>query len=232
MSDSIASYAQDVDVAGEILARDVLSQDDRCVTWPVSGHQGAVSATLVQNAGNLWLHIRVPGLYIYFEGQCQGLLSTIPIAGEMGGTIDIWTRLTALPPQGGGCLHAFDHTTPQVTVGNWGFDVWGTSGPLQAWIVDMFSGSKSAEAKSQLQTEVGARANTLLGMKLANVSVFERMSQLDLLGRPLSLELCVSGLETVNQTLTACIAARATGAGMREAPACAPPQTSSCSTAT
>jgi hypothetical protein len=48
--------------------------------------------------------------------------------------------------------------------------------------------------------------------------VFERMSQLDLLGRPLALELCVSGLEKVNTTLVAHVAARATGAGSREAP--------------
>ncbi|HEY5928201.1 MAG TPA: hypothetical protein VIV11_41220 [Kofleriaceae bacterium] len=218
MSASIASYAQDVDVAGEILAREVLSQDDRCVTWPVSGQQGTPTATLVEDRGNLWLRIRVPNLYIYFEGSCQGLFSTIPIAGEMGGSIDIWTRLTPKPPAGGGCLTAFDHTTPQVSITNWGFDVWGTSGPLQSWIVEMFSGEKSTEARAQLTSEVGTRANQLLGMKLANVSVFERMSELMLLGRPITLELCVGGLETSGQTLIARIAARSNGAGERVAP--------------
>lgn len=218
MSDGIASYAADVDVAGEILARDVLSQDDRCVTWPVSGHQGAVTASLVADGGDLWLRIRVPGLYIYFEGRCQGLLSTIPIAGEMAGTLDIWTQLAAKPPANGGCLRAFDHSSPEVYVSGWGFDVWGTSGPLQSWIVDLFSGNKSAEARAQLVSEVGTRADTLLATKLADITVFERSSQLELLGRPLALELCVSDLDGTGNTLSAQIAARATGAGMREAP--------------
>lgn len=218
MSDGIAAQASGVDVAGEILARDVLSQDDRCITWPVSANQGQVTASLVADSGNLWLRIRVPNLYVFFQGSCRGLISTIPIAGEMIGTIDVWTRLTAKPPATGACLHAFDHTPPEVVISGWGFDVWGTSGPLQGWIVELFSGNKSAEARAQLAQQVGARANQLLGTKLANVSVFERTSQLDLLGRPLSLELCVSKIEKAGSTLFAHVAARATGAGSREAP--------------
>jgi hypothetical protein len=219
MSDSIAGYASDVNVAAEILSRDVLSQDDRCVTWPVQARQGTVSATLVADTGNLWLHIRIPNLYVYFEGSCQGLISQIPIAGEMGGTIDVWTRLTAKPPTGGACLSAFAHTTPQVSITGWGFDVWGTSGPLQAWIVDMFSGNKSTEARNQLATEVGGRADDMLGTKLQNVSVYEKTSDMELLGRPIALDLCVSGIDkTPQNTLVARIAARATGEGTREAP--------------
>lgn len=218
MNDSIASYATGVDVAGEILARDVLSQDDRCVTWPVSAHQGTVSATLVADQGELWLRIRVPNLYVYFEGSCQGLLSTIPIAGEMRGTIDVWTQLTPRPPATGACLTAFAHSQPEVSITGWSFDVWGTSGPLQSWIVDLFSGNKSTEARTQLATEVGARADELLATKLENVSVFDRSSQLELLGRPLTLDLCVGGIASANGVLRAQIAARATGAGSLAAP--------------
>src|SRR5690606_11186121 len=100
----------------------------------------------------------------------------------------------------------------------WGFDVWGTSGPLQSWIIEMFSGDKSTEARTQLAQQVGTRANELLATKLANVSVFERMSQLELLGRPLGRELCVSDLEKIVTPLVAHVAARAPGAGSREAP--------------
>jgi hypothetical protein len=218
MNESVATYANGVDVAGEILARDVLSQDDRCITWPVSGQQGTVSASLVNDRGALWLRIRVPSLYIYFEGSCRGLLSTIPIAGEMRGNLDIWTRLTPKPPTTGACLSAFAHTQPEVVISGWGFDVWGTSGPLQSWIIELFSGNKSTEARTQLATEVGARANQLLTTKLANVTVYERTSQMELLGRPLTLDLCVAGLDTVSSTLSARIAARATGAGTFPAP--------------
>ncbi len=218
MSEGIAAYGASVNVAAEILARDVLSQDDRFVTWPVSAQQGTVTTILVEDQGNLWLRIRIPNLYVYFQGSCRGLLSNIPIAGEMGGTLDVWTRLTARPPEGGGCLTSFAHTMPQVIVNGWGFDVWGTSGPLQAWMIEMFSGSKSTEARDQLAGEVRTRAHQLLGTQLANVSVLDRKSQLSLLGRPVELALCVGNLSTIGGKLVAQIAARASSAGTRAAP--------------
>lgn len=222
MGAGLASEAGDVDVAAEILSRDVLSQDSRCTTWPVEASQGEVQVRLDLDGSDLWLNIRIPNLYVYFEGSCQGLISTIPIGGEMGGTIDIWTKLTPDPQQGAACLTAFRHTTPQVSIGGWGFDVWGLSGPLQSWIVSLFSGGKSEEARQQLITEVGARANTMLAEKLDDISVFDRTSELELLGRPLGMHLCVSSLDRVGSgtsaKLVARVAAAATGAGTRVAP--------------
>ena len=59
----------------------------------------------------------------------------------------------------------------------------------------------------------------MLGTKLQNVSVYEKTSDMELLGRPIALDLCVSAIEkTPQNTLVARIAARATGAGTREAP--------------
>ncbi len=222
MGAGLASEAGDVDVAGEILARDVLSQDSRCITWPVQATQGQVQVRLDLDGADLWLNIRIPNLYVYFEGRCQGLLSTIPIGGQMGGTLDIWTRLTPNPQQGAACLTAFRHTTPQVGVGGWHFDVWGLSGPLQSWIIELFSGGKSAEAREQIRGEVGARANTMLAEKLADISVFDRSSELELLGRPLDMHLCVAALQRVGSgssaRLVARVAAAATGDGTRAAP--------------
>jgi hypothetical protein len=208
MGEGLAAEAGDVDVAGEIMARDVLSQDDRCVTWPVYASQGAVKVALVEDRGNLWLHIRIPNLYVYFEGSCQGVLSTIPIGGEMGGTIDVWSRLTsAQGPDAGACLTSFAHTRPEVFVNNWGFGVWGLGGPLQNWIVSMFSGEKSGEARAQIASEVGARADTMLGEKLANISVFDRTSEMTLLDQPVALHLCLAALDKIDNRLVARIAA-------------------------
>lgn len=217
MSGGIASQAANVDIAGEILAREYLSQDSQCATWPVTAHQGAVNVKLVQDHGNLWLHIQIPNLYVYFEGECQGPLRVIPLAGEMGGMIDVWTQLAPHAGQGP-CLEAFTHSTPQVTIAGWGFDVWGTGGPLQNWMVTLFSGQKAAEARTMLTTEVGARADTVLTEKLASISVFDRDSQLVLLDRPIGLHLCLAALDKVGSVLVARIAAQALGAGMREAP--------------
>jgi hypothetical protein len=219
MSAGIASQAGTVDVAGEILARDVLSQDDRCVTWPTAATQGTVAVELVEDAGDLWLHITIPNLDVRFGGQCQGIFSQIPIAGRMGGSIHVWSRLTAKPPANGACIDSFTHTTPEVQVTGWQFGVWGVGGPLQNWIVDLFSGEKSAEARAQIATEVRGRANTLLAEKLQSISVFDRTSDLELLGKPVSLHLCLGGLEKIGEQLVARVAASAAGlGGTREAP--------------
>lgn len=219
MSGGIAGQAGDVNVAAEIMAKDVLSQDDRCVTWPTSAQQGTVAVELTQDLGNLWLHITVPNLDVRFGGQCQGLLSTIPIAGRMAGTLHVWSRLTAKPPANGECIDSFAHTMPEVQVSGWQFDVWGVGGPLQNWIVDMFAGEKSAEAKAQIASEVKTRANTMLGEKLANISVFDKSSDLSLLDKPVSLHLCLGGLEKIGTQLVARVAASAIGpGGSREAP--------------
>nr|MBA2544205.1 hypothetical protein [Deltaproteobacteria bacterium] len=132
MGEGLAAEAGGVDVAAEIMARDILSQDDRCVTWPVQASQGTVVVNLVEDRGDLWLRIRIPDLYVYFEGSCEGLFSTIPIGGEMGGTIDVWSQLSANANAPGQCLSSFAHTNPEVEINNWGFDVWGLGGPLQS----------------------------------------------------------------------------------------------------
>ncbi len=218
MGEGLAGEAGDVDVAGEIMARDILSQDDRCVTWPVQASQGTVKVDLVEDQGDLWLRIRIPNLYVYFEGSCQGLFSTIPIGGEMGGTIDVWTRLTANPSAPGQCLSSFAHTRPEVLINNWGFDVWGLGGPLQSWIVSMFSGEKSGQARSQIASEVGTRANAMLTEKLADIQVFDRTSEVELLDQSVALHLCLGNLEKVQGKLIARVAANATAGGDKPAP--------------
>jgi hypothetical protein len=218
MGQGLASEAGEVDVAAEIMARDVLSQDDRCVTWPVQASQGEVSVILVEDRGDLWLRIRIPNLYVYFEGSCQGAFSTIPIAGEMGGTIDVWSQLAANQNAPGTCLSSFAHSQPEVLINNWGFDVWGQGGPLQNWIVSMFAGEKSGEARSQIASEVGARANTMLTEKLADIQVFDRTSDLELLDQSIAMHLCLGTLEKIDGKLIARIAANAQGGGDKVAP--------------
>src|SRR5262245_60144970 len=74
MSGGLAGQAGDVDVAGEIMMKQYLSQDDRCTTWPVMAHQGTVAVSLAQHAGHLYPTVPVPGLYLDLECEGQGLL--------------------------------------------------------------------------------------------------------------------------------------------------------------
>ena len=218
MSSGLTSQTGTIDVASEIMSRDTLSVDDRCVTWPTRAQQGAVQVSLAQDQSGLVLRIVIPNLAVYFAGECQGLLRTIPLAGEMHGTIVVQTRLAAKPPADGSCLSAFAHTTPTVSIQSWYFDVWGTAGPLQDWIVSMFRDEKSAEARAQLVREVGTRADQLLTEKLASISVFERTSELSLLDRPIAMQLCLTALESAGGRLLARVGAAATGLGTRDAP--------------
>jgi hypothetical protein len=219
MGGGLAGDTSSIDVAAEILSRDVLSQDDRCVTWPVSASQEDVTIALVRDDADLWVHIQIPDLYVYFEGECQGVFSTIPVAGEMWGTIDLWTRITAVPPTGSAtCLSSFSHTTPEVEVQGWYFDVWGTGGPLQSWIIELFSGSKSEEARAQLASEMQVQSDDLLSERLADVVVFDSASQVSMLGQPVDLHLCLSAMTAVGDDLVAQVAATASGAGGLAAP--------------
>src|SRR5205807_1855915 len=95
MASGIAAQAGDVDVASEILAKPTLSSDAQCTTWPTSAHQDKTKVTLSLSGASLVLHIEVPNLDVTFDGTCQGVLRQIPIAGEMQGTIDVTTTLTA-----------------------------------------------------------------------------------------------------------------------------------------
>jgi hypothetical protein len=82
----------------------------------------------------------------------------------------------------------------------------------------MFSGEKSGEARAQIAQEVGGRADTMLAEKLANISVFDRSSEMTLLDQPVALHLCLGALEKVGGQLVARIAAAASGAGDKLAP--------------
>lgn len=206
-----------IDVAGEIMQKQYLSQDDQCATWPVAAQQGAVQLALAQTSGTLGLTITVPDLDVQFEGVCQGLIQQIPIAGEMSGTLVIHTTLGA-KPTAGDCLHAFSHTAPTVEVDQWGFDVWGTGGPLQNWIIELFSGSKSQQAEAQLQTEVGAKADDTLATKLGNIAVFDKTNTVSMLGEDVDMHLCVTDLKKSGSKLIAKVAASTTSAGTLDAP--------------
>lgn len=218
MGAGLADQAGTIDVAGEIMSRPILSQDDRCTTWPVAAHQDAISVELAQDRGNLWLHIQIPHLHVDFDGTCQGVFQQIPIAGEFGGTLDVWSQLHGTPPADGTCMTAFTHARPEVQIAGWNFDVWGTGGPLQNWIIELFEGDKATQAHDELVTQVETRADVMLGEKLAHISVFDRTSNVDLLGRPLTMHLCLGGLDKIGTKLIARVSAAANGGGTRIAP--------------
>jgi hypothetical protein len=211
MAAGIVAQAGDVDVASEILAKPTLSSDSQCTTWPTSARQDKTKVTLALSGASLVLHIEVPNLDVTFDGSCQGVIQQIPISGEMQGTIDVTTTLGA--NAGAPCVTSFTHTAPDVVVNGWLFDVWGTGGPLQDWIVQLFSGQKGPQAEEELQTEVQAKADTLLAQKLANVSVLDTTSQLSLLSKPIGMHLCLGALAPSGSKLVARVAAAATGAG-------------------
>jgi len=218
-SASLAGDVASVDVAAQILAMPILSQDSRCTTWPTGATQGHATAALSIDRSQIALAITIPGLDVTFDGECQGLVSTIPISGEFSADLQLTTRLAAnAPADGSACITSFAHTAPAVNVAGWQFNVWGTGGPLQNWIIDLFSGSKSQQAEQMLAQQTAARGDQLLTQKLADVHVFDRDDMLTLLGRPVTTHLCLGALSSVGGTLVGTIAIAAHGSGTRDAP--------------
>jgi hypothetical protein len=220
MASGLVAQAGDVDVADEIRAMPTLSSDAQCTTWPTGATQDQTQVTLALHGAALELHIQVPNLDVTFDGECQGPLRQIPISGEMSGTIDVTTTLTAMP--GAPCVSAFAHAAPAVSVSGWQFDVWGTGGPLQDWLVSLLKGQKGPQAEAQLQAQVGTRADQLLTQKLANVAVLDKTSTVSLLGKPSSMHLCLAALEPAGASLVARVAVAATGQGDAGAKLAAP----------
>jgi hypothetical protein len=216
MSSSLTETAGDVDVASEIMMRETLSSDDRCTTWPVHATQDSTTATLGLDGTELLVNIHVPNLYVYFEGACSGLLSEIPIAGEMFMDIDIWTQIA--PKAASECLEGFDHTPPEVTLPGFSFDVWATGGPFEAWLVELGSSGKAEEAHDRLQGELAGQADEKLQSKLADMRVFDRQQTMTLLAQEVELALCVTRIEPEGSQLVARVGAVVHGTGQRLAP--------------
>lgn len=205
LAEPLWAEAGAIDIAGEILARDVLSVDDRCVTWPVVARQGAPGVELALEGAQITLRVRVPDLYVYFEGECQGLLRTIPIAGEMATDVEITSRLAPRPAEG--CVVGLTHTPPSVSLPSFWFDVWGTGGPLSGWMVELASSGKAREAHDQLRDELTRKADALLQAKLADRTIFDRRETRTLLGVPVEAHLCLTSLVDVDGTPVAGIGA-------------------------
>lgn len=216
MAGSLAGDAADIDVAAQVMARDTLSVDDRCVTWPVYAEQDPTAVELHLDGADLWLEVVVPNLYVYFEGECEGLIQIIPIAGEMAMTIDTWSQLDAR--DSGACVTGFDHSEPEVFLDGFYFDVWGAAGPLSGWMVELASSGKAEEAHDQFQAEFTAQADELLGEGLSDLAVFDRREAMALLGQEVDVHLCLGELSEVGDTLVARIASEASGGGTRAAP--------------
>ncbi len=90
--------------------------------------------------------------------------------------------------------------------------MWGVGGPLQDWIIQLFSGGKAQQAEQTLQSQVASQGDTLLTSKLGNVSVFDATSTVQMLGQPVAMHLCASDLVRVGSSLVAHVAASASGA--------------------
>ncbi len=210
MAGSVTAGA-DLDIAAKIMAMPTLSVDSRCTTWPTSATQDPTVVTLQLVDAQLQLSIHVPNLYVSFDGACDGLFSTIPIAGEMSMNVDAVSTLSPSPAVD--CLHGFDHTTPAVDLPGFAFDVWGTGGPLTGWLVELASSGKAQQAHDQFQAEFQAEADATLTEKLADVVVFDHMEQMTLLGTPIDVRLCASDLVSEGGLLVAHISSSSSSMG-------------------
>ena len=203
---------RDIDVAAEILARPVLTDDGTCTTYPTSATQGTPRLRLfVGEDGGLWLEVLIPQVRIDFYGHCSTFIMDTDITGDMETEIAILSRLSA--PPGEDCLVGLDHSPAEVELRDFDLDVQGGSGLLDSLVVMIMGEISEGDSAETLREEIAVEAESMLGPELEDITIFESSEVMDLLGTPMTLDLCVTGLVTSNSTLLALVGARVEGDG-------------------
>lgn len=216
MAEPLTAEVAAVDVAGEIMRRSTLSNSMGCVTYPAyASHEPPALALFEDGRHELWVRVTIPSLYIAFTGSCSVLLANAPIEGEILTDVVIYSRLS--PLAGGGCVSGFDHTEPYVELPGFDVDVRGT-GLLTGFLVSLAASMREGSTREEFRVQLATQADGLLGERLRSIRVFDRNSTMELLGRTVSLQLCLTDLRTDEDTLRAVIGATAAGGGTTPAP--------------
>ena len=204
-----------LDVAGQIMMRQTLTQDSRCTTWPTAASQDPTQFELIRSTdtGNLVVHVTVPNLQVSFGGTCQGLIQQISVHGDFSTTIQMYSEITPVAPAAGECLHAFNHAAPDVTMENWNFNVAG-DGVIGSIVVALFGGNQGPSAEMAFQQQFTMQADQMLGMRLGNVDLFDKSQTMDFKGVPVTVGMCMMALDNEAGQLRAIIGAHASGPGM------------------
>jgi hypothetical protein len=208
MAAPLATEIAGLDLAREILSRETLSADDTCTTWPTGARHGApVLRLVIDEDGALWLNIRVPGLRIDFNGVCSILFGMSDVTGQIATDVEIWSQVSG--PASDGCVMGLAHTEPYVELP--GFDMSVTGSGAAGWLITLFSGGREADARAQMAVEFAAQADTMIGERLAGLSLFDRSETLTLFGQEVTVDLCLTELAPMGGTLRARLGARVRG---------------------
>jgi hypothetical protein len=214
----LAADIATLDVAGQIMMRTTLTQDSRCTTWPTDARQDPTQFELIRGQdGNLVVHVTVPNLQVAFSGVCQGLIQQINVDGGFATTIEMYSEITPIDPGAGQCLHAFNHAMPDVALNNWQFDVQG-EGVIGSIVVGLFGGNQGPTAKAAFQQQFTQQADMMLGMRLANVDLFNKTQMMDFKGVPVTVGMCLMALRNEGGQMRAVIGAHTSGPGASDAP--------------
>ena len=217
---TIKEQTDQIDIAGQIMAQDPLFEDANCTIRPVSATSGKLVVELQRKSGTqLWFNFKLPNLLVTFAGECRSAGIPIRIAGSIGGTFDVLTRLTAnAPPAGETCLSSFDHTTPTCAISGWVYDIYSPDGPAQTIIIRALAPT-SAQAQAMIHDGIVSGADQLLTEQLSNLEVFDQTQTFPGVGgEPITMHVCLAGLGPENGKLVIRMAGDIAGAGTREAP--------------
>ncbi len=208
---------QAINVAREIMARPVLSDSNGCVTYPrYAQHQPAELDLGIAPDGTLWVTIDIPSLLIQFDGECQAVLSSAPIEGQIVTNLHVETTLGA-GGSGTTCVTGLRHSSPDVSLPGFNVDIRGT-GFLTGFLVTLMASFREGQVHDEFLQQFTTQADTLLGQKLASVSLFGGAQRMDLLGQNVSLDLCLVALGRASGALEATVGAKVTAGGTRPAP--------------
>jgi hypothetical protein len=209
-----------IDIPGQIMAQDPLFDDGTCIIRPASASSGQLLVQLQRKRGTeLWLNVKLPNLLVTFSGQCTNLGIPIRIAGSIGGTFDISTKLTAnAPPAGEACLSSFDHTLPTCAITGWVYNIYSPDGPVQTALIRTLAPT-SAEAEDMIHDGLVTSTDQLLTEQLASFELLDQTQTFPGVGgEPIEMHVCLAALGPENGKLVVRVAGDVAGAGVRDAP--------------
>jgi hypothetical protein len=209
----LAAEVAGLDIAGEIMARRTLSDDDSCTTYPDSARHGMPTLALARSpAGELVLQITIPSLHINFHGTCNVLFNTTNITGTMDTTIVISSVLSA-PAAVDGCVTSFDHAPPSVDLRDFDMNVMGGSGLFGSLLVSLGAEMREGDSADMMKAQIAAQAEPMIAERLMGLEVFGEPQMLTMFDTPISLDLCLTALGPEAGDLRARVGAAVTGPG-------------------
>lgn len=188
-----ASAVASLDVATPIRRQDPLIRQGSCVIRPThASHDPARAIGVIEN-GQLWLEVQIDNLEVQFRGQncARALFGLVNpgVRGSLNTHVRIRTRLSVDPSET--CARGIQYSPPLVSFPGFRTDIQGTG--FFGFLVSLFGGGALSSPDS-FAAEFSALADQVFDALFSDNPLFDASGEMPLMGKPVTLRLCTTGL--------------------------------------